>query len=180
MIRLFVAIALPAAVRARLAGLAGGVPGARWVAPEAMHVTLRFIGEVPDGDLPDLVAALAHVRVPAFALTLAGIGHFGTVRKARALWAGVAPNPALDRLHAAVVAALDRAGVAPVARKYTPHVTLARLKQSPAARLGAFVAAHNLLRVGPVPVDDFSLFSSHLSHDGARHRVEATFPLEPA
>lgn len=178
MIRLFVAIALPASVRERLAGLAGGVPGARWMAPEAMHVTLRFIGEVPDGELPDVIAALAGVHVPAFALTLAGVGHFGKARKARALWAGVAPNPALDRLHAAVVAALDRAGMAPAARKFVPHVTLARLKNAPAGRIGVFVAAHNLLRVGPFPVDDFSLFSSYLSHDGARHRVEATFPLE--
>ena len=96
--RLFVAIALPDEARAALAHFASGLPGARWVDAESLHLTLRFIGEVGRGEAEDLDAALSGIYAPAFDLAFAGLGTFGNDRAQRALWAAVAANGALDHL----------------------------------------------------------------------------------
>jgi 2'-5' RNA ligase len=97
MIRLFVAVELPETVRDRLLTLEGGVPGARWVNEDQMHLTLRFIGEVDDNVANDVDDALSGIRAPGFELELSGVGEFGG-KNPRALWAGVRPNPALLHL----------------------------------------------------------------------------------
>ncbi len=74
--RLFVAIDFPDAVNRRLAGLTGGVRGARWLPPEQFHLTLRFIGEVEDSALTEIAEALSEIRVAPFSLRLSGVGHF--------------------------------------------------------------------------------------------------------
>ncbi len=180
MIRLFVALELPDDVRARLAGLAGGVPGARWVPQENLHLTLGFIGNVPESAFADIEGALARVAAPGFDLAIDGVGHFARGRAPTQLWAGVARNPALDHLQARVEHALAGAGVAPEKRKFMPHVTLARLKGSPRGRVQDFIAAHGLLYVAPFAVESFALFSSFLGHAGAIYHAEARFPLDPA
>ncbi len=76
--------------------------------------------------------------------------------------------------------AVQRAGLPPEGRKYRPHVTLARFKANPGPKFGRYLGQHSLFRHGPVPVDDFALYSSFLSASGAIHRVEADYPLEPA
>ncbi len=179
MIRLFVALELPETARARLAALAGGVPGARWTPPENMHLTLRFVGEVPEPAFADVAGALARVRVPGFDLAVEGVGHFARGRSPTMLWAGVARDAALDRLQARVEAAVAAAGLPAEGRKFTPHVTLARLKDSPRGRVQEFLATHGLLRLAPFAVESFALFSSHLGHGGALYRVEARYPLAP-
>ena len=176
--RLFVAIALPDNVRARLAGLAGGIPGARWITAENMHLTLRFIGEVPAADLPDIAGELSRIASPAFDLTLAQVGHFGPARKARSLWVGVVPNPGLMALQERVDGALRRAGLPPEDRKFVPHVTLARLNGASPPRLQSYVEANNLFRAGPFPVEEFVLFSSRLGSERAVYQAEAEFPLQ--
>ena len=98
MLRLFVALDLPEPVRARLAMLQGGIPGARWIKPENFHVTLRFVGEVDDPVASDLDAALGRIAAPPFRLALQGVGHFGTERRPEALWAGVERVEALQFL----------------------------------------------------------------------------------
>lgn len=178
MVRLFVAIDLPEDVRDRLAGLCNGLPGARWVPPENMHVTLRFIGEVPDGDLPDIGDALDRVRAPAFPISLAGVGYFGSRRRVHALWAGVEKSPTLVDLQRKTESALQRAGLPPEERKFMPHVTLARLKDVKTERLGPWIEARNLFRAPPTIVTRFVLFSSFLSADGAIYQPEAEFPLQ--
>lgn len=177
MIRLFTAIALPGEVRERLAAMAGGVPGARWTPPENMHLTLAFIGNVEESLFADIDAALAQVRASAFDITIEGVGDFRRGKAPSMLWAGVARNDGLDHLHERVTAALARAGVQPERRKYTPHVTLARLKGSPRARVEAYIADHSLLRLPPFTVDSFALYSSFLGHAGAIYRPEAEYAL---
>ncbi len=177
--RLFVALELPEAVRERLHRLGGGVPGARWVAPERMHVTLRFIGEVDGARFTDIVDALGEVRMPRFTVRLDGIGRFGTGRRTRVLWAGLVPSDELDRLHRKIEGALVRAGVEPEHRKFHPHVTLARLNAPAPARLAAFLAANGNLVSEDLAVDSFVLFSSLLGSDGAVYRPEAVYPLDP-
>ena len=179
MIRLFVAIALPEAVRERLAGLAGGIPGARWMNAHQMHLTLRFIGDVDGASFDDVRLALGSVQAPAFDLILDGVGHFGARRRIRTVWARIAANPALGHLNAKVEAALVHAGLAPETRRFTPHVTLARLRYAPAGRVAAFLANHALLREGPIAVRRFQLFSSLRAHTGAIYHVEEAYDLAP-
>ena len=175
--RLFVALELPWDVRDRLALMSGGIPGARWLDAEQMHVTLRFIGEVDGHTQSDIESALSAVHVAPFSLRVDGVGCFGTGRKARTLWAGLAANDTLTRLQSKVETAIAKVGLAPERRKFHPHVTLARLKNPGIQRLGDYLARHGDLISEDLPMDHFTLFSSHLGNAGAVYRTEATFPL---
>ena len=178
--RLFVALSLPEDVQQRLSVLANGLPGARWVKPENLHLTLRFLGEVDNLAAADVDDALAKIRSPGFDLSLNGIGHFGEGRKLRALWVGVDAGDELMRLQEKIEQALIRLGLPPEPRKFKPHITLARFKSNPGARLQDYLADHNLLRAGPIAIASFELYSSFASADGPIYRVEASYPLEPA
>jgi 2'-5' RNA ligase len=178
MVRLFVALALPAELRERLRLLvAHRLSGAKWVPPENYHLTLRFIGEVDNGRADDIDAALACISARGFDLTLAGVGAFEARGRASALWVGVERNPALEHLRAKVESAVVRAGCEPERRKFTPHVTLARLDTPDPVKLGAFLRTHGLFRAAPVPVERFTLFSSHLARDQAHYTAEADYAL---
>ncbi len=177
MIRLFVALSLPESVRLRLSTLGGGVPGARWLKPENLHLTLRFIGEVDHGAADDLDAALGGIVAPAFDITLASVGYFGKTNAARLLWAGVQPNDALNRLQSKVEAAVTQAGFQAEQRRFSPHVTLARLKRAPAGRIEEFVANQAGFHTGPITINHFTLFSSFLSAKGAIYTPETEFGL---
>ncbi len=180
MLRLFVAIGLPESVQDELAGLERGIPGARWVPSDNLHLTLRFIGEVNEGLAEDAAAALAHVRAPAFEMTLAGVGHFGPLQKAHSVWAGIDPCPPLIRLRDNVESALVRAGFPPEGRKFKPHVTLARIRGETGHHLANFLAEHNTFRHGPVTVSSFSLFVSHRSRNGPIYEAAETYRLAGA
>ena len=177
MFRLFVGIALASSVRRRLAFVCGGVPGARWVDPDHMHLTLRFIGEVGGDRAQDVHEALSDVRAPAFELTLSGIGCFETGGKVHTLWAGVDRQPLLAHLHDKVESAIVRAGCEPERRKFKPHVTLARFRDGSPARLGRFLQDHGRLSSEPFEVDEFTLFRSHLGHERAHYEALAEYPL---
>ncbi|HYD32759.1 MAG TPA: RNA 2',3'-cyclic phosphodiesterase [Azospirillaceae bacterium] len=177
MIRLFVGLAFPEAIRDRLSGLAGGVPGARWTDPHNLHLTLRFIGEVDAGRVEDIDEALAAVQAPAFTLVLDGVGQFGR-GKARMLWAGVERTEALNHLQAKVESAVVRAGIPAEERKFTPHVSLARLKDAPMPRVARFLEDRGLFRAGPILIDRFVLFRSHLGHNGPHYEMLREYPLE--
>jgi RNA 2',3'-cyclic 3'-phosphodiesterase len=168
---------LPPEAREALARLGGGVPGARWVPRENLHLTLRFIGEVDEGLADDLDAALAGIEAPGFACELTGVGHFGNPAQARVLWAGVEPARPVQFLYEKVESALVRSGLEPERRKFTPHVTLARLHHSPRDRIGAFLAEYGTFRFGPIEVDRFVLFRSFLGREAATYRAEAEYPL---
>ena len=181
MMRLFVALALPEEVRRRLEGLRGGLPGARWQSAAQMHLTLRFIGEVDGSAFGEIGDALTRVEGEAFSLTLEGVGRFPSRGRARIVWAGVVPNPALTQLRERTEAAVTGLGFAPEGRKFAPHVTLARLaSRVPPHRLQEFMSYHGLFSSGPFPVHSFELFSSHIGAGGAHYEVEARYPLAPA
>ena len=174
MTRIFVAIGLPSELQQRLGLICGGIPGARWISPERLHLTLRFIGEVNSERMRDIDDALSGIDFVPFDLRLDGIGQFGG-DKPRVLWAGIAPNPELIRLHEQINLALARAGISPDTRRYVPHVTLARLKFPDRDRLGGFIAHHNMLGLGAFAVEEFLLMSSHQSRDGTHYRVEQNY-----
>ncbi|HLI10412.1 MAG TPA: RNA 2',3'-cyclic phosphodiesterase [Alphaproteobacteria bacterium] len=180
MIRLFVGLELPEDIRLRLSSLCGGVPGARWVPPENFHLTIRFIGEVDEGRFDDIDMALSRIQAPAFELTLEGVDIFGKESAPHTLWIGVQRNEVLTNLRTKVERALVATGLEPETRKYLPHVTLARLKDSASARLGAFVAGNSLFKAGPTRIGHFVLFSSFLSRSGAIYEPEARYDLTAA
>jgi 2'-5' RNA ligase len=173
MLRLFVGLALPPETKLRLSLISTGVPGARWVDPGNYHVTLRFIGEVDEGVAGDIDAALERIHAKPFALVLSGVGQFGD----RMLWAGVEKNPALLHLREKVESALVRVGLEPEARRYAPHVTLARLRGAPETRLQAYIQEHALFRAEPFAVDRFSLIASYLTKSGAIYEDQADYAL---
>jgi len=173
MLRLFVGIALPPELKLRLSLLCSGVPGARWVDPGNYHLTLRFIGEVDEGVASDIDEALAKIHARRFDLALANVGHFGD----RMLWAGVEKSPPLVHLRDKVESALVRLGLEPDARRYAPHVTLARLRNVTEAKLRDFIAEHALFRSDPFPVAQFSLVASYLTKSGAIYEDQADYAL---
>ncbi len=177
MMRLFVGLAVPSEVRAELARLCCGLPGARWIPADNFHLTLRFIGEVPAHVAEDVDDALARVMAPAFELAIDGVGHFGKDSRARTAFAGIAPSEGLMRLQAKVESAVVRAGLPPESRKFHPHVTLARLKGAGAHALSAYEAEHGQLRAGPWNVDAFTLFRSRMGKGGSVYEALADYPL---
>ena len=176
--RLFIALDLPWRLRERLALMAGsGIPGARWVSPENYHLTLRFIGETQAHRAEDIDLALSAIRARGFSLTLSGVGTFTKGGRVTAFWVGVERNPQLDHLQNKIETALQRVGVDPERRRFTPHVTLARLDNAVEAKLAAFVQANNLFRAEPVAVEHFTLFSSQLGKEQSVYTAEVEYEL---
>jgi 2'-5' RNA ligase len=177
MIRLFVGLALPEPLRAELARRQNGVPGARWVEPKNLHITLRFIGEVDEDVAADIAAELEVITAPPAPVVLNGLGRFGDKRGARILYVGVDPDPALTHLRDKVESACVRAGLEPERRAFKPHVTLARFARFGSRRVDDIVAANTEWRPGAFLADSFVLFSSHLSPHGADYTAERTYLL---
>lgn len=173
MLRLFVGIELPPELKLSLSLMATGLPGAKWVDAGNYHLTLRFIGELDEGKAEDVDTALRQIRTPRFDVTLATVGHFGL----RQLWVGVERNDALQHLHDKIESALSRLGFPAEERRYTPHVSLARLKGTSETRLQAYLSEHALYRAAPFRVDHFSLIASYLTKSGAIYEDQADYPL---
>jgi 2'-5' RNA ligase len=177
-IRAFAAIALPDQVRFDLMLVQQGLP-VRVVPPENLHLTLLFLGDVPERRLEDIDLAFRQLRAPGFELALAGVGMFGG-GKPRVVYAGAAENPALRHLQAKVETAARGAGFDLPARRYAPHVTLARLPERFANRdrLERFVAGRGGYAAPRFQVADFRLFRSHLAAGGAAYEELARYPLD--
>lgn len=176
--RLFVAIDLPDEVKASLIGFTRELPVAKWVGPEELHLTLRFIGEVAQETCSLIKSALSRVSFEAFPLTLRGVGHFPPGKHPRVLWVGMDPGNTLIRLQQEVELALIDAGIAPDERRFSPHITLARLKETAPGMVLRFETTHAALACAPFQVTEFILFSSVLTHQGAIHSKEAVYPCQ--
>ncbi len=176
--RLFTAIDLPDSIVDQLESICCGVPAARWLPPEQLHLTLRFIGEVDGAMVQDIREALAEIQGSEFSLQISGVGCFPSTKQPRILWAGVRPNHELLHFQKKLESHLVRtAGLAPDQRKYHPHITLARLKGSPDHRVARFLEEYALLECNPFSVTGFALYSSQLSPKGAQHFLEDRYVL---
>jgi 2'-5' RNA ligase len=175
--RLFVGLDLPWPIRERLSQFGGGIQGARWVPPENYHITLRFIGEVPAHKAEELDLALAALRARSFSISLTGVGTFEKAGRPVALWVGVERNPQLELLQSKIETVCQRSGLEPERRRFTPHVTLARLDNAMEAKLAAFVQANNLFRSEPVPIGHFTMFSSRLGKEASVYTAEVEYGL---
>lgn len=174
-IRLFVAIPLPETIKADLARLTGGLPGARWSPPVNQHLTVRFIGEVDGVAYESIRRTLGAIERDPFPLTLSGVGFFPPRKTPRVLWAGVEDEPRLHELHQAVDRALVQAGLEPERRKFSPHITLARLQGTPSNRVARFLEGNALFRAGPFQVSAIDLYSSRLRPSGAIYTREESY-----
>lgn len=174
--RLFTALEVPRDAALSLSLLRGGLPGARWADMENYHITLRFIGDV-EGHMADEVAnALDRVRRSAFALTLSGVGSFGS-KKPRTIWAGVSAPPDLAALQAEIDRICQRLGVPSDPRKFVPHVTLARLHNPSPRDVAQYLSARGNFATLPFKVGRFVLMSSRDSVGGGPYIVEEAWPL---
>lgn len=177
--RLFTGLELPPHIVSRLAMQRGKLAGARWIDPENYHITLRFAGDV---DLPQaraFASALENVAFDSFELAIEGLGSFGG-NKPRALWAGVRMTEPLERLQRAHERAARLAGLPPETRNFTPHVTLARLKDTRPAAVAEYLSYFGGFFAEPFRVSRFVLFSSRSNLGGGPYVVEADYPFRGA
>jgi 2'-5' RNA ligase len=174
--RLFTAIEIPANVGQMLSFLRGGLPGARWIDPENYHITLRFIGDIDASVANDVASILDGVNRAPFELRLDGLAAFGG-RKPRSVYANVAPSQALMDLQAEIERLMQRVGLAPEGRKFTPHVTLARLRDSSSRQVADYLTERASFRSAPFSVERFVLYSSRDSVGGGPYVVEEAYPL---
>lgn len=177
MIRLFAALAIPSDVGVKLKARQVGIGGARWRPLDAFHVTLRFFGEIREDQARDLDEALFEVVTRPFEIVLEGVGSFDDGGEASAVWAGVAENTDLRRLAASCERAARAAGLKADPRRYRPHVTLAYLRRADPGQVARWLEANALLQSPPIAVTGFQLYSSLLSPEGSRYRIEADYPL---
>ena len=174
--RLFTALEIPRHVGDSLAMMRGGLPGARWIDPENYHLTLRFIGDIDDALGRDIAGLLGRVRRAPFELRLDGLSSFGG-RKPRAVVAAATPVAPLIELQAELERLLQRLGLEPEGRKFTPHVTLARLRESSSRQVADYLSARAHYRSASFTISRFVLFSSRASVGGGPYVVEAAYPL---
>jgi RNA 2',3'-cyclic 3'-phosphodiesterase len=178
--RLFTGLEIPQSIARSLAMMRGGLPGARWIDPENYHLTLRFIGDIDDALANEIAGMLGRVHRTTFELRIDGLLSFGG-RKPRAVVAAIAQVAPLMELQSEHDRLLQRLGLEPEGRKYTPHVTLARLRDSSSRQVADYLAARGHYRTPSFEVSRFVLFSSRASVGGGPYLVEESYPLaEPA
>ncbi|MBC8318984.1 MAG: RNA 2',3'-cyclic phosphodiesterase [Desulfobulbaceae bacterium] len=178
MYRLFVAIDLPEDVKKNLSSLCYGLPGAKWVDMEQVHLTLRFIGEVDGGIFRDIRAVLEDIEAEGFNLQIKGLGCFPPRKDPRVLWAGIESSGEMLGLKKKIDSRLMRVGIEPEKRKFSPHITLARFRQKPSLqRVADFLSGNGLFSLPLFPVTHFHLYSSVLTPKGALHQIETSYPL---
>lgn len=174
--RLFTGIEIPESLATELSMMRGGIHGARWVEAENYHMTLRFIGDIDDSTACDVDFTLRQIRRPSFTVTLDELGTFGGARP-RAIVAKATPATQLVELQAHHERLMRRIGIAPEPRKFTPHVTLARLRAATPSAVAEYLSARGHFPMRHFEVTRFVLFSSRASTGGGPYVVEATYPL---
>lgn len=174
--RLFTGLEVPASVASAIALARGGVPGARWVEPSDYHVTLRFVGDVDQRATHAIAETLDEIRRPPAVVRFEGLSWFGG-DKPRALVARIHADPALVELQAEHERRFRRIGLEPETRKFTPHVTLARLRGVKPRAVADYLAVRGGLAVDGFTAERFVLFSSRDSVGGGPYVVEASYPL---
>lgn len=196
--RLFIALDIDDAIRERITRFVDGVrnfaPDARWVKPESLHVTLKFIGEQPETALERIKQTMAEVQIPAAEIHLRGYGFFPTVSAARVFWIGMESGPQLQALAAAIDDKMPSLGIPKEDRAFSPHLTLARgtgarSSGSPHHRrddrtnrtfqiLQQKLAALPVPEFGTMSPREFFLYQSQLSPKGSTYTKLARFALK--
>jgi 2'-5' RNA ligase len=175
--RLFIAIELPEDARAELALARGGLNGARWLEPEDYHVTLRFVGDIDRRLAHEIADTLDDIRRPPLEMRFEGLGGFGGDRP-RAVVAKLHPTRPLLELQGDLERRLRRIGLAPETRKFTPHVTIARLSHVSSLALADYLESRVERGYATFIATRFVLYSARPGVGGAPYVVEAAYPLD--
>jgi len=185
--RLFIALDIPTEIRDRLSQYVERVrrfaPDARWARIESLHVTLKFIGEVPDARVQEIQTALAVVKAHPLDIEFKNIGFFPTPRSARVFWAGVSASDALPQLASAIEEVVEKLGIPREKRAYHAHLTLARAPEGAASKhcfrlLQEKLGAEGSPQFGTMSAQEFFLYRSQIMRGGARYTRLQRFPLE--
>lgn len=176
--RLFVAIPLPPAIRAVLAGLTAPLRDVRWLRDEQLHLTLRFLGDTPNDLTDSLITRLREIRVEPFLLPVEDVGTFPPKAPPRVLWVGLGSgHPRLHQLRQRLDDAILAAGLEADLRAFQPHITLGRCPEGAGAAVQSWLRQHRDFAGPSFRVDGFELLASDLHSSGAIHRTLARFPL---
>lgn len=196
--RLFIALDIDDAIRDRLArfveGVHGFAPDARWVKPESLHITLKFVGEQPDAAVGAIERALSDVLAGTVEIQFRGYGFFPTAKAARVFWIGMEAGPQLAALAVAIDQRMSSLGIPKEDRTYSPHLTLARGAGGSGSprwhkadgpncifqRLQDKLAALPTPEFGTMTAREFFLYQSQLSPKGSKYTKLSRFPLQPA
>jgi RNA 2',3'-cyclic 3'-phosphodiesterase len=183
--RLFVALDIPPDVRARISAFAERVrplsPGARWARVEGLHVTLKFIGEVPDARVSEITRALSVIKAEPFPVKFDSLGFFPSPKSPRVFWIGVQGGAALPQLAAAVNDSQSSIGIPREDKAYSPHLTLARagfrrgLDQNLKALTSLLTTEPE--EFGAMKADEFFLYRSQLGRGGSKYTRLERFGL---
>ena len=181
--RVFIAVDLPTELRQQLAELQRALQPltdtARWVAPESIHITLKFIGEVQEKRLEDIDSAFTGLTWKPFTVTVRSVGFFPGNRSPRVFWAGM-EAPTMSGLAIELDARMERLGFEKERREFRPHITLARARDnrmdSSLVKAAAKYAEHPF---GSFKVDRVSLFQSTLKPPGPVYNKLKEYLLKP-
>ncbi|MBL8572682.1 MAG: RNA 2',3'-cyclic phosphodiesterase [Hyphomicrobiaceae bacterium] len=176
--RLFTALEIPADLGLRLSMLRGGLPGAVWISPEFYHITLRFIGDIDDRRADDVADELARIHRRGFEVSIRGVDSFGN-GKPHSVFAAVQPSKALTDLQAEQERMMQRLGLDPEGRRYTPHVTIARCKGASGIEVARWLDSRGDFPGGSFRPARFVLYSSKSSTGGGPYVVEDAYPFDP-
>ncbi len=189
--RLFVALEIPSAVRENFAALINQLRGAdadsakskaRWVRPENLHVTLKFIGNVDDGKVDAIRGALGEVRAGSgVSLQFRGLGFFPGEKRPRVFWAGMEASPNLAALAGEIDARLEKLGIPRETRGFAPHLTLARFDPPGVSeKLRGAVQERATHEFGALSTGEFHLLESKTMPAGAEYTRLASFRFSEA
>jgi 2'-5' RNA ligase len=192
--RIFIALDIDDAIRERivrfLEGVHGFAPDARWVRPESLHVTLKFIGEKPPEAVEQIKVSLGGIRAASVEINFRGYGFFPTAKAPRVFWIGIEAGPQLKQLASAVDDAMFTLGIAKEDHEFSPHLTLARSGRSGAPhrqkgdapnqkfkRLQERLGAMPQPEFGTMTAREFFLYQSKLSPSGSKYTKLGGFSL---
>jgi RNA 2',3'-cyclic 3'-phosphodiesterase len=193
--RVFIALDIDDAIRERIQRFMDGVrefaPDVRWVRPESLHVTLKFIGEQRTESVEQIKQVLPSLQAEGMEIAFRGYGFFPTPKAARVFWVGIDSGPQLAALAQAVDDTTEQFGIAREGRPFSPHLTLARGGGGSGAprwrkedapnrtfqQLQQKLSALPAPEFGTMTAREFFLYESQLLRGGARYTKLARFPL---
>lgn len=189
MIRAFIAIDFPTPIRQKIKQLSDELqtqtpPDAlKWVSAENMHLTLRFLGELPEPTINEIKTRLKNspFAVPPFKISFKGLGMYPNIRQPRVIWLGITNTEPLRQIYRDIQQSLESINVPPDNKPFSPHLTLARLRRhvtkEQAQQVGNRLSQFKVGEIGPCTIQAIHLYQSQLTGQGPIYTPLLTMPL---